>query len=460
MSLKYSTPAELSELYSKSEKAAGRLTLLFDDGKFTEVGRYVKNGDALSGVVTAFGYVDGVPVYAFSQDTSARYGALTRQGAEKISRLYTLAAETGAPVVGVYDSFGADLEDALGALSAYGELLSKSANISGVVPTISVVCGVCSGAAAMLAVNADIVIAVKDSELYISPNSGIKDLAANNAKTGVTALTADDDAQAFAAVKSILGRVPQNNLAPAPMYEFEEPAAAFGSDAVSQAEAVFDAGSVKELYAEYGTNAYTALASVGGNCVGVLATNKAGGKLTGDDASKLARFIRLLDSFNIPAVTLVDTEGFVTDSDAEAAGAVKAMAKLSHAYSEATNAKISVVTGKAYGSAFISLSGKGANADMTIALDSAVISALDPLTAVEFLSHDRLAGASDLAAARKELADEFVKSECTAYAAAQSGAVDAVVSSGELRAAILEAVEMMSGKRAQRLPKKHSNIQL
>lgn len=460
MSLKYSTPAELDAMYSSCDKAAGRLTMLFDDGKFTEIGKLVKNADTLSGVITAFGYVDGVPVYAFSQDTSAKSGALTRQGAEKISRVYSLAAETGAPVVGVYDSFGADLNDALGSLSAYGELLLKSANLSGVVPTVSVVCGVCSGAAAMLAVNADIVVAVKDSELYISPNSGIKDLAENNAKTGVTALTADDDAAAFAAVKSILGRLPQNNLAPAPIYEFEEPSASFGTDAASQAEAVFDAGSVKELYADYGTNAYTALASIGGNCVGVLASNKNGGKLTADDASKLARFIRLLDSFNIPAVTLVDTEGFVTDTAAEAAGAVKNMAKLSHAYSEATTAKISVVTGKAYGSAFISLAGKGANADVTIALDTAVISALDPLTAVEFLSHDMLAGAEDLNSARKQLADEYVKSECTAYAAAQSGAVDAVVSADGVRALVLEAVEMMSGKRAQRLPKKHSNIQL
>ncbi len=460
MSIKLSTAAELEALSGASSKAVSRLTFLFDDGKFTEVGRFVKSGDALSGVITAFGYVDGVPVYAFSQDISAKSGALTKEGADKISKLYTLAAETGAPVVGVYDSYGADVSDALTSLSAYGELLSKSANVSGVVPNVSVVCGVCAGAAAMLAVNADFVVVTKDSELYVSPNSGISDLAQHAADTGVAALVADDDAAAFAAVKSLLGRVPQNNLSPVPMYEFEEPTTAFGTDALSQAQAIFDEGSVKELYADFGKAAFTALASIGGSCVGVLATNKTDDKLTVHDSAKLARFIRMLDCFNIPAVTLVDTEGFRNDEKAAKCGAVKAMAKLSHAYAEATNIKVAAVTGKAYGTAFMALAGKGSNSDMTYAVDSAVISALDPLTAVEFMSHDKLAGTDDLTAARKALADEYVKNECSAYAAAQSGAVDGVVAASQLRAAIRESIEIMAGKRAQRLPKKHSNIQL
>ncbi len=460
MSIELKTSAELEALAGGSDKAVSRLTFLFDDGKFTETGRYVTSGGSLSGVVTGFGYVDGVPVYAFSQDISAKSGALTKQGADKISALYSLAAETGAPVVGIYDSYGADVSDALTSLTAYGELLLKSANLSGVVPTVSVVCGVCAGAAAMLAVGADLVVVTKDSELYVSPNSGIKDLAANAAATGVAALVADDDAAAFAAVKSFLGRVPQNNLAPVPMYEFEEPTAAFGTDALSQAEAIFDEGSVKELYADFGKAAFTALASIGGSCVGVLATNKTDDKLTVHDCAKLARFMRMLDCFNIPAVTLVDTQGFKNDEAAQKCGAVKAMAKVSHAYAEATNVKVSVVTGKAYGTAFMALAGKGANSDMTFALDSSVISALDPLTAVEFLSHDKLAGAEDLAAARQALADKYVSKECSAYAAAQCGAVDGVVTAAQVRGAVREAVEIMAGKRAQRLPKKHSNIQL
>ena len=124
MSIKLSSAAELEALSGASSKAVSRLTFLFDDGKFTETGRFVKSGDALSGVITAFGYVEGVPVYAFSQDISAKSGALTKEGAAKISKLYTLAAETGAPVVGIYDSYGADVSDD-DAQSAFAYLKSR-----------------------------------------------------------------------------------------------------------------------------------------------------------------------------------------------------------------------------------------------------------------------------------------------------------------------------------------------
>lgn len=456
MSEKRLTAPELEALSKASAKAGGRLEYLFDEGKYTELMKFVTSGDALSGAVTAFGYCGGVPVYAFSQDTSAKSGALTKEGAEKIAKLYDLAAQTGAAVVGVYDSYGADLNDALGSLNAYGELLLKSANVSGVVPTVSVVCGTCAGAAAMLAVNADAVIVTKDSELYVTPNSGVKDLAENAVKTGAAAVLADDDKAAFEAAAKILARLPQNNLSPAPMYEFEVPAKPFGSDAAAQAEAVFDEGSVYELYKECGSASFTALATLEGMSVGVLATNKTEDKLTSLDASKLAGFVRMCDSFNIPVVTFVDTKGFELDEN----GAVNAMAKLSHAYAEATTVKLAVVTGKAYGSAFIALAGKGANSDMTFAIDSAYISALDPLAAVEFLSHDKLAGAQDLNAERNRLADEYLANECSAYAAAQSGAVDGVVAVSEVRAVLIDALGIMEGKRAQRLPKKHSNIKL
>ena len=456
MSEKKLSQSELEALSAASKTAGDRLAYLFDEGKYTELMKFVTSKDSLSGVITAFGFCGGVPVYAFSQDVSAKSGALTKEGAEKIQKLYDLAAETGAPVVGIFDSYGADVSDALTSLSAYGVLLLKSANVSGVVPTVSVVCGTCAGAAAMLAVNADAVIVTKESELYVTPNSGIKDLAENAAKTGIAAIIADDDKAAVEAAAKLLSKLPQNNLSPAPMYEYADPTAAFGEGAAAQAEAVFDEGSVFELYQEFGGAAFTAFATLFGASVGVAASNKTADKLTPADASKLAGFVRMCDSFNIPVVTFVDTEGFETDEN----GAVKAMAQLSHAYSEATTVKLAVVTGKAYGSAFISLAGKGADSDMTFALDSAVISALDPITAVEFLSHDKLAGAKDLAAERQALADEYVKSECTAYAAAQSGAVDAVVTAAQLRETLFAALGIMEGKRAQRLPKKHSNIKL
>ncbi|MGN1114644.1 MAG: carboxyl transferase domain-containing protein [Oscillospiraceae bacterium] len=453
----------LAELKQKAEvqsAARTRLTYLFDEGIFTELDPYVTSGSDLSGVITAFGYADGNPVYAFSQDINVKSGALTEAQTKKIIKIYDLAAKTGIPVVGIYDSFGADLSNGCKALNSYGELLMWTSNLSGVVPQISIVAGTCAGTSAMLAESADFVIMTKDAELYVAPNSNVKNSAENAAKNGTAALVAEDDEKAVEAAKNILAKLPQNNLSPVPMYEFEAPDAAFGSDAEAQVKALCDAESVIELSAGFGKAAYTALGSIGGAAVGIAATNKTDDKLAADDCTKIARFVRLCDAFAIPVITLVDTEGFKADDDTEAAGAVRQMTKLAHAYAEATTIKISVVTGKAYGPAFIALAGKGANADLVYATESAVISALNPVTAVEFLEHDELKNAKDLTADRKALADKFAKENASAANAAANGIVDSVIDSTTVRDTIVNSIEIMAGKRISRLPKKHSNIQL
>ncbi len=460
MSQTYASLSELAALAGRPSTARDRLTYLFDEGNFTELDAYAANGAELSGVITAFGYADGNPVYAFSQDASVKGGAVTKLQADKIAKVFDLAAKTGVPVVGIYDSNGADLNDGFAAMQAYGELLLGASNLSGVVPQIAVVAGVCSGAAAMLAESADITLITKDAELYVAPNSEIKNSAANAAANGTAALVCDSDEDAVKAAKDILGRLPQNNLSPAPVYEFDAPTAAFDKAPDAAAKAVCDEGTVLELYPDYGTAAYTALASLGGSAVGIAATNKEAAKLTADDASKLARFVRFCDAFALPVITFVDTEGFAADSETDAAGAVKSMAKLAHAYAEATTVKIAVITGKAYGSACIALAGKSANADVTVALTDAVITPLAPETAVEFFDHDALKGAADLKAERSRLAAEYAAKNASAAAAAQAGFVDMVADPQGLRAALLASADMLSGKRVSRLPKKHSNIQL
>lgn len=453
----------LAELKAKAEaltSARTRLTYLFDEGNFSELDPFYSSDSDLAGVITAFGYVEGNPVYAFSQDISVKSGALTEAQAKKIVKVYDLAAKTGVPVVGIYDSFGADLSNGCKALNSYGELLMWTSNLSGVVPQISVVAGTCVGASAMLAESADFVVVTKDSQLYVAPNSDISDSAENAGKNGTASIVAENDEEAIEAAKNLLLKLPQNNLSPVPMYEFSVPETAFGSDAQSQAEAVCDADSLVELSADFGIASYTALGSIGGATVGVVATNKTNDKLNADDCTKIARFVRICDSYAIPVVTFVDTEGFKADNATETAGAVRAMTKLAHAYAEATTIKISVVTGKAYGPAFIALAGKGANADLVYATSNATISALNPITAVEFLEHDELKGATDLTAKRNELADKYSKEQASAAVAAVNGSVDNVVEEANLRDALINSIEIMAGKRISRLPKKHSNIQL
>ena len=437
-----------------------RLAYLFDEGAYTELNEFAKVNDSVTGVVTAYGYVDGNPVYAFSQDITVKNGAMTGASAKKIVKILDLAAKTGVPVVGIYDSFGADLNDPMDALNAYGELLMWVNNLSGVVPQISIVCGTCAGAAAIMAQSADFVIMTEKAEMFVTPNTSVKNLAENSACAGTACAVCADDISSVEKAKAILAKLPQNNISPIPMYEFDMPSTVNVKDAENCAKTICDENSIVEVYEKYGKASYTALGSVGGATVGVVATNKTADKLTSDDCSKIARFVRTCDAFTIPVVTFVDTEGFETSDEAEIQGAVKDMTVLAHAYAEATTIKLAVISGKAYGPAYIALAGKCANADITFALANAVISPLAPVTAVEFLSHDKLKGTEDVEKARKVLADEYAESEASAFVAAAKNAVDDIVTADELRQSITNAIEIMAGKRISKLPKKHGNMPL
>lgn len=436
--------------------ARRRLAALFDDGAYTEVGSLSMEKESLASVITAYGYVNGSLVYAFSQDKTVNSGAVGTVHAQKIAKLYSLAAKTGRPVVGIHDSNGAFIDGTVDSLNAYGEMIGTAASVSGVVPQISVIAGVCAGSAAMLACSADFVVMTKDAELYVAPNG--KSTAADASKAGTAAVVCDDDDAAVSAAKELLRLIPENNLTAVPVYEYEENSFASGNTLSDTVNNIADADSVTELYEGFGKASYTALATVAGSTAGIVSTNKTKDKLTADDSAKIARFVRTCDAFGIPVITLVDTEGF--DGEGEAAGSVRNMTMLAGAYAEATTAKVTLVTGKAYGPAFVALASKGANADFTFAYESAVISPLAPVTAVEFLWHEKLAGAANAAAKREELAKEYIAEYATAEKAAYRNAVDEVISPAQTRTKLAEALEILSGKRVSRLPKKHNNLPL
>lgn len=438
-------------------QARTRLSYLFDDGKYTEINSYAKENDCLTGVVTAYGYVNGNAVYAFSQDKSINNGAVGPAHAAKIAKLYSLAAKTGTPVIGIHDSNGAFVNGTAESLTAYGELINAASVISGVVPQISVVAGTCAGSAALFACSSDFIIMTKDAEFFMTPaftkeNSGSASDAAAN---GIAAAVCDDDKAAIEKAKELINLMPVNNLAPLPMFEYNEPETAISADFNSLINGVCDAESIIELYAEFGKASYTALATVNGATVGIAATNKTSDKLTDADCSKLSRFIRTCDAFAVPVITFVDTEGF---DAADAISGVKSMTQLANCYAEATTAKISVITGKAVGPAFIALAGKDISSDFTYIWESACVSPLAPLSAVEFLWHDKLKGAADVNAKRNELAEEYKATLASAESAAASGAVDEIISASSTREAIISALDILSSKRITKLPKKHNNI--
>lgn len=468
MSDKAMSLADARNEAQKATAARKRLTALFDPDSFVEVGALVKNGCDGTGVITGYGLVEGGPVYAFSQDSTARNGAVGAAHGSKIKKLYDLALKTGAPVVGIYDSNGAAVDEGLDALAAYGEMLLWTNNLSGVVPQVSVVVGPCAGSAAMIAASADFVVMSENAELFLTPaDADSATDAANAARSGVAHIVEKDDAAAVAAARRLVSLFPSNNLSAAPYCDFAEPVDAGALDALAAgmvdkadvlavAEKIADADSLVELQKEFsGTGARVALGTVAGTTVGFVAASDSGAVCSGG-CSKIARFVAICDSFQIPVVTLVNCGKFAAADGHVFQGGVREAAKLAHVYAEATTPKVAVIVGKAYGSAYVALAGRGANADYAIAWPDAVISALAPETAVAFLEGDKIT----LEKSRAEVEAEYVVSQASALAAAAKGHIDDVVDPADTRAAVISALDMLAGKRVSTLPKKHGNISM
>lgn len=437
--------------------AKERLALLFDNGTFTELDALRTEQDAPAAVICAHGYVEGQAVCAFAQNPDIKDGIMGKNTAGKIKRLYSLAAKTGTPLVGIYDSNGVYVDGTANALSAYGKLIAASANLSGVVPQISVIAGVCAGSAALMACEADFVVAVKKAELALTPAYGTDAASPETAaKIGLVSAVCEDDADAMTQVKALLRTLPANNLAGAPISEFDVPEVPVAAE--NPFEGLADMGSLIPLYTAYGDTVETALATIRGTAVGLISTARANTALTADDAAKMARFVRTCDAFSIPVITVLDTIGFTDDTDAAKAGSLRAITQLCGAYAEATTVKIAVISGLACGAAFSAIAGRGAGSDYVLAWNSAVIAPLKPEGAVEFLWHDKLKGAQDVNAKRKALADEYGKTLASATKAAELGVIDTIIAPAETRQAVIDALDMLEGKRVSTMPKKHSNI--
>lgn len=437
------------ELSNKDSIAYKRLADLFDDGNFTEIDRYAKSKDNEVEVVTAFGYINGAECYAFSQNKEVNSGAVSLAHCAKINKIYSLAIKTGCPVVGIYDSNGVKLTEGFEVLTAYSEMLKSSSNVSGVVPQISVIAGACLGMSALVANMADFVIATKDSDFYLTAPSDIT--TSKSAEDGTIDILADDFGQAVQEVKKLVVLLPSNNLENAPFVTFDytgpDNVANYDLKADEVISAVSDSDICVEYKKEYGKNVKTVLSTVEGKTIGFIGFN--GNSLCPSCAYKAESFIKLCDAFNIPIVTIVDTDGLIDGKENQM---LVALTKLNSAYTNATCPKISLITGQAIGSAYLVLAGKGANADFTLAWENSVASPLKVESAVAFLYNDRLAKGES----REKLEDEFKKTVGSAYSAAACGAIDDIFDPALTRSKIVNYLNIISGKRETTLPRKHT----
>lgn len=448
------TLAELKQEASANE-AKNTLLSLFDEDSFTELFPFTG-----SSVITGFGQIDGGLVYAFAQDMSVKSGAVCKTAAAKIVKLYKAAVKNGAPVIGFYDSKGGDVSEGVELLNAYGEIANASAELSGVVPQIAVISGVCGGTAAALACMSDFVIMTEKAELFLTAPFVAADgtsgagTAKNAALSGVSCLTVKDIAEAVEKVKKLAAILPQNNLEVAgnDYFAISEAAPDGGLKGEAMVKTIADKDSLTELFAEFGKASYTALGSVNWKTVGFVATDKTDDKLTSDDTAKIARFVGICDAFSIPVVTIVDTEGYEASSAAELSGSIRNAAKLTQAYASATTPKISLITGNALGGSFTAFC--GANADFTAALEQAVIAPINPKAAAVFLYADKC----DTKEALDKAAEEYAADEASALNAVNKGIIDSVIAPEEIWKTVNSALDALSGKRVIAPSRKHINF--
>lgn len=429
------------------------LATFFDDGAYTPL---FTDG----AVSAAYGCANGQSVYAVFQDGSP----VGVQDIEKNIRVLEMAAETGCPAVTFYDSTGAKLAGGLELLNATSRLTAQIARISGVVPQIAVVVGTCAGSAAVQAAAADVCVMAEDAELFLTApfnsEDKVKDAgsAAFAARAGVAAVTAADAKAAAAEAAKIVALLPANNLAGPALFDAAAPAKTLNLASYKAAEAaaaVADEGSLAELYAGYGKNVYTALATVGGAAVGIVATEKAA--LCHTCTAKAARFVRLCDAYSIPVVTIVNTAGFVKSEGDDQAGGIRQAARMAGVYAEATTVKVAILAGEAVGPVYTVFA---ASADWRIAVEGCTVAPLAPEAAVSVLYKDEIFASDNIVNATKAKAAAYAREVCSAAAAVEGGAADAVATPAALRAQAVQALDMLASKRAVRLAKKHGNITL
>lgn len=430
-----------------NSQAHKKLTALFDDGVFAEIDAFAKSANGEIEVAAGYGSVGGSPAYAFAQDISVNGGAISVAQCAKIKKIYDLALKTGCPVISIFDSNGVKITEGFEVLSAYGDLVKSSAQLSGVVPQIAVVAGACLGTSALIANMADVVVAVKDADFYVTAPSEIT--TDDSAKSGIIDILSDDFEEAVSKVRLLNSILPLNNLSIGNWLDFSEPSNSLSKN-MSAGELVLalaDEGSVVELKKEYADNVVTALATVNGRPVGFVAFDEK--SICPSCAYKAESIIKLCDAFNLPIITIADANGLADNCESRM---LIAATKLTCAYACATCPKISLVTKQSIGSAYIILAGKGANADLTFAWDTAVASPLDADSAVAFLFNERLAKGEN----RETLEKEYKETIGSAYTAAACGAVDDVFTYDQTRAKLITALEMTEGKRETTMPRKHS----
>lgn len=480
--------------------ARERIDYLLDEGSFQEVGKFVvhrcqdfgmdKKKIPGDGVVTGYGRINGRLVFLFSQDFTVFGGSLSGAFGEKVCKVMDLALKNGAPMIGLNDSGGARIQEGVMSLGGYGEIFKRNVWSSGVVPQISVIMGPCAGGAVYSPALTDITIMVKKtSYMFITGPQVIKAVTAeevtaealggamaHNTKSGVAHFAEDSDQAALDRVKDILSYFPQNYREKPPVVECtDDPNRAEKSlnrvvptnprlpyDMTEIIRTVLDHNRFLEIQKHFAKNMVVGFGRLNGFSVGIIANQPKflAGCLDTKASVKCARFIRMCDAFNIPTVTFVDVPGYLPGVQQEYDGIIKHGAKIIFAYSEATVPKITVVTRKAYGGAYIAMSAKHLGGDINFAYPTAEIAVMGPEGAANIIFKKELAEADDPDATKERLVEEYRDNFANPFKAAELGYTDHIIFPEKTRARLIQALMMLKDKKESIPDRRHGNIPL
>jgi acetyl-CoA carboxylase carboxyltransferase component len=480
--------------------ARERIDLLLDPGSFVETDMLARHrvhgfgmernrpyGDA---VVTGYGTIDGRKVFVFSQDFTVFGGSLGETVSEKICKVMDLAVATGAPVIGINDSGGARIQEGAASLAGYGYIFDRNVRASGVIPQISVIMGPCAGGAVYSPAITDFVFMVEEtSYMFITGPDVIKTVTGedvtfeelggagtHSSRSGIAAFTAANEEDCLQRVRYLLSFLPPNNMEDPPQYAPtddplrrcddlndivpDSPREAY--DMKDVIGSVVDNGDFLEVFPRWARNIVIGLARLGGRSVGIVANqpNQLAGTLDIESSEKAARFVRFCDAFNVPLLAFVDVPGFLPGAAQEYGGIIRHGAKLLYAFTEATVPRMTVITRKAYGGAYLVMNSKHLRADVSFAWPTGEIAVMGPEGAVNIVFRKEIQTAEDPEARRKELIAEYEEKFANPYIAAERGFIDEVIEPAETRIRLIQALRMLATKREALPPRKHGNIPL
>lgn len=480
--------------------ARERIAMLLDEGSFEEFDMFVKHrctnfgiektkylGD---GVVTGYGTIDGRLVYVFAQDFTVFGGALSETLALKICKVMDQAMKMGAPVIGLNDSGGARIQEAVNALAGYAEIFQRNILASGVVPQISGIFGPCAGGAVYSPALTDFTIMVEGtSYMFLTGPKVVKTVigedvtqeqlggaTVHSTKSGVAHFAVSNEEEGLQLIRKLLSYLPQNNLEETPLVECTDPIDRLDDvlneiipdnpnqsyDMYEVIGTIVDNNEFLEVHANYAKNIIVGFARFNGQTVGIVANQPKimAGVLDCNASRKAGRFVRFCDAFNIPLVTLVDVPGFLPGTGQEYNAVILHGAKLLYAYGEATVPKVTVTLRKSYGGSHIVMSCKQLRGDINYAWPTAEIAVMGASGAVEIIFAKEVAAAEDPAKVTAEREAEYQKTFANPYYAAQFGYIDDVIEPRNTRFRIIRALQQLQTKKLSNPAKKHDNLPL